>query len=107
MRQYLEADKSIECPEFPLLEDVQVYLESYCKHFSLHDHIRFGATVRTTALTEDKKWRLTVQTNNGQQHDEVFDRLVVATGPKLANWPQNLKFDKFKGQVLHSQSLKE
>jgi dimethylaniline monooxygenase (N-oxide forming) len=96
-------------PDYPTLPQVQSYIESYCDHFSLVPHIRCGHNVKHISRTsDDAKWRIEFVDKIGVEHEEVFDKIIMAvgqTGQRLM--PVGIEsLENFKGRVLHGQSFK-
>jgi len=96
-------------PDFPAFPKVQSYIESYCKHFSLFDHIKLSTTVKgITRTSDDTKWLLTFIDGKRVGHEELFDKVIMAvgqTGQRLM--PVGINgLENFKGQILHGQAFK-
>lgn len=94
---------------FPNVAQVQSYIESYYKHFSLYEHIKFNAIAKGITRTSDGiKWVLKFIDEKGIEHEEIVDKAIMATGqtgqrliPTSINGLEN-----FKGQILHGQAFK-
>ncbi|RDW81857.1 hypothetical protein BP6252_02969 [Coleophoma cylindrospora] len=96
-------------PDFPSIAQVQSYVESYCDHFSLLSHIRLGHSVKgVSRVNDDTQWRLDFVDQAGVQHEEIFDRLVMAHGQTGArHMPVGIEgLENFKGKVIHGQAFK-
>lgn len=93
---------------YPSARQVQRYLCDYSQHFGLMPHVRLGNEV--IGATFDKvteKWTIESRSRSGQAREEVFDRLVLATGiNSLPHIPDIEGLDRFEGQVLHSMGYK-
>lgn len=82
------------------------YLSSYADHFDLRKNIKFKTSI--TGLERDQqsaKWLLHIA--DDPQSPRAFDKIVWATGQFLH--PKRIKLpdqDKFKGQILHSQEVR-
>ncbi|KAM0816745.1 putative Flavin-binding monooxygenase-like-domain-containing protein [Seiridium cardinale] len=108
--------------DFPFGDDVAVhpssksireYLESYARHFDLLQHIKFSTRVLKVER-DDATGKWIVHTQDASRSasvtptQQVFDRLVVATGllngRNMVNIP---RVKEFSGDVLHSQGFKD
>ncbi|KAK8038666.1 hypothetical protein PG993_007077 [Apiospora rasikravindrae] len=83
------------------------YFESYASHFGLHQHVRFGTTVRKVLRNQqDTAWDVHTTDANG---DSIvsFDKVVFCHGcetvPLLPPMPNR---HKFEGTVIHSQAYR-
>ncbi|KAH9204067.1 dimethylaniline monooxygenase 2 [Leptodontidium sp. 2 PMI_412] len=94
-------------PDFPTLAQIQSYLEGYCKAFSLGPHIKLRHTVKHVTRQDDM-WSLEYVDMMGAQHEERFDKVIMAvgqTGKRVL--PLGISgLENFKGRVLHGQSFK-
>ncbi|XP_070699405.1 uncharacterized protein [Pempheris klunzingeri] len=96
-------------------QEVQRYLESYCRSHAVRPHIRFSTVVENVRpvvmTTEGGKarttWEVTSSDPSGRQETETFDSVFVCSGhysdPHIPDIPG---VDYFKGKVLHSHSYK-
>ncbi|KAK8094902.1 hypothetical protein PG997_001587 [Apiospora hydei] len=83
------------------------YFESYASHFGLHQHVRFGTTVRKVLRNQqDTAWNVHTIDAKGDSI-EPFDKVVFCHGcetvPALPPMPNR---DKFEGKVIHSQAYR-
>ncbi|XP_068587875.1 uncharacterized protein [Cebidichthys violaceus] len=97
-------------------QEVQRYLERFCRSHKIQPHIRFNTLVEkvrpvvmTTEEEEERStsWEVTSSDPSGCQKTETFDSVFVCSGhyfdPHIPHIPG---IDHFKGQVLHSQSYR-
>ncbi|KAM9348613.1 uncharacterized protein ABDE67_010664 [Symphorus nematophorus] len=96
-------------------QEVQRYLESYCRSHGIQPHIRFSTVVEnvkpvvvTTQGDEARTtWEVTSSDSSGRQKTETFDSVFVCSGhysdPHIPDIPG---IENFKGQVLHSHSYR-
>ncbi|XP_077402047.1 uncharacterized protein LOC144035874 [Vanacampus margaritifer] len=98
-------------------QDVQRYLEDYCRHYNVHPHIRFHSTVEevrpVVVTTEDDEkrtqttWEVTACDTSGCRTTDTFHAVFVCSGhysdPNIPNVPG---MENFKGQVLHSHAYR-
>ena len=86
------------------------YLKRYAIKFDLIRHIIFKSKI--TGLerngTDKTKWKVYF-VKDGLQQENIYDAVVIATGLNaVPKYPSNAKLiSSFKGEVLHSASLKE
>lgn len=68
------------------------YLERFATAFGLQSHILLRHRI-DSLMHDSGRWRLAItQLENGQQHNETFDAVIVCTG--LAARPKQIAFDK-------------
>lgn len=83
------------------------YFQSYAKHFTLEQHIRFNTTVRKVTRDKlDEGWNVYV---TGPDGDSVlhFDKVVFGTGSETAPiWPAMPGREKFNGIIIHGQNYR-
>ncbi|KAM7397475.1 hypothetical protein PAMA_005663 [Pampus argenteus] len=96
-------------------QEVQTYLQRYCRSHNIRRHIRFKTTVEsvkpvvmTTGGEEERTtWRVTSSDSSGCQKTETFDSVFVCSGhysdPHIPDIPG---IKNFKGQVLHSHAYR-
>ena len=88
--------------DFPTWQQMHQYLESYCDHFNLRQHIHLDCPV-TSLSREDNRWVLEISPPGLPRRREYFEKVVVAIGsfvkPKI---PQLDDLDRFGGSVLHA-----
>ncbi|KAI2662743.1 Flavin-containing monooxygenase FMO GS-OX-like 5 [Labeo rohita] len=104
-------------PSFVHHTEVRKYLEQYCDHFRLWDHIQFGTSVASVSPVDVKggwnglAWNVT--TDNGVDHSksttERFDAVMVCNGhfydPYIPAIPGLEKFKGFPFLILHNTFL--
>jgi hypothetical protein len=92
-------------PEYPRHDQLQSYFESYAKHFSVYEHIRFRHTVTHVTREADGRWRVQYLDDKQSEHGDTFDALMVANGhhwdPRYPEYP-----GKFTGKFMHSHDFK-
>ncbi|KAF2762583.1 FAD/NAD(P)-binding domain-containing protein [Pseudovirgaria hyperparasitica] len=95
--------------DYPPGEDVLKYIQAYASHYSLHDHFRLGWGIERVERTlDDGSWLIKSISTSGVRKDEVFDKVIVTTGPYAkAFLPKIDGQDHFKGKILHSQAFKD
>ncbi|XP_071758340.2 uncharacterized protein LOC139914045 [Centroberyx gerrardi] len=99
-----------QLPSFLPHQEVQRYLESYCRSHGIGPHIRFNTVVEDVkpVVTETRTtWEVTSSGETGSQATETFDSVFVCSGhysdPHVPNIPG---IENFKGTVLHSHSYR-
>jgi len=106
-----------EFPDFPLPPDApnftpgpvfQKYLEDYCDHFGVRQHLRLGTRVVDVTRDPAAGWALTVE-EDGASTTFVADLVVVATGlySEKPNIPEIPGSVRFSGKVLHAYEVKD
>jgi len=96
-------------PDFMKPEHFQEFMDEYCAHFGLNEHIVLGATVRSaTRNQDDTKWRLDIlREKQGTSETLEFDKVVFCHGYQTkANVPVFEGQDKFAGTIMHSQQYR-
>ncbi|CAI9771539.1 unnamed protein product [Fraxinus pennsylvanica] len=93
---------------FPGHKEVLEYLKDYAAEFQLSELVRFGSDVRYVGMVEGSKWMVkSTNKNNGDNHDEIYDVVVVCNGhysePRLAEIPG---IDKWSGKQIHSHNYR-
>jgi hypothetical protein len=92
-------------PDYPSHAQLLNYFRSYTNHFNLNQYIRFNTSVLRVTKTENIKWLVVFQDDEGI-HEERFDYLLVANGhhwdPVLPHYPGD-----FSGDILHSHQYKK
>lgn len=89
-------------------QEVLQYLEAYADHFNIRPYVRFRHHVKEVK-PEGNKWKVhVVDVKNKQEHQLIFDAVVLATGhnskPRYARLPG---IDNFKGRLIHSHNYRE
>ncbi|XP_061660352.1 uncharacterized protein LOC133492274 isoform X2 [Syngnathoides biaculeatus] len=88
-------------------QEVQHYLEDYCRHYRIGPHIRFHSTVEevrpVVVTTDDDKttsttWEVTVRDGSGCRTTDTFDAVFVCSGHySEPNIPALPGIENFKG----------
>ncbi|XP_066578791.1 uncharacterized protein LOC136768466 isoform X2 [Amia ocellicauda] len=106
-------DKSL--PSFVHHTEVRKYLEKYCDHFRLSDHIKFSTTVDSVQpVTTPKGWQglawdVTTSNLTGQKQSvtERFDAVMVCNGHFYDPYiPPIPGLENFKGKLMHSHDYR-
>lgn len=96
-------------------QEVQRYLETYCRSYDIRPHIRFNTAVEkvkpVVVATEEEEerttWEVTSSDLSGRQKTETFDSVFVCSGhysdPHIPHIPG---IESFKGKVLHSHAYR-
>lgn len=97
-----------QADDFPSRQEVLDYLQAYADRFSLQQHIAFNTTVCRLSPTDDGRWQVAWNADDGAEQVETFERAVVCAGlyhrPIAPALPGQ---DEFKGRILHSLTYKE
>jgi dimethylaniline monooxygenase (N-oxide forming) len=91
-------------PHFPSHSQIQAYLESYCKHFSLTEHIRFNR--RVTRLSKvGYLWQITAS-DGGHW---LAKNVIVCSGVNqhINDVSGDDRFRGYSGTLMHSAAVKE
>ena len=91
-------------PDFPSYSQIYTYLESYCTHFSLSEHICLNRRV-TRIVKVDDLWKVTTSDGNQLSARSV----IVSSG---VHQHQNIvsddhRFNGYSGTLMHSAAVKE
>ncbi|KKY14082.1 putative dimethylaniline monooxygenase 2 [Phaeomoniella chlamydospora] len=96
---------------YPSGEQVAQYIEDYAKYFELSRKNRCQLGVRIDRIDRSKdgsQWAIDVNQGSHGSRTELFDRVVVTTGPfHTAFMPKVEGAESFKGKVLHAQEFKD
>ncbi|XP_028843955.1 flavin-containing monooxygenase FMO GS-OX-like 4 [Denticeps clupeoides] len=104
-----------DLPSFVHHTEVRKYLEKYCDHFQIRDHIQFGTTVDAVEPVKVKDgwkglaWDVTTSDGIDQRKTvkDRFDAVMVCNGhffdPYIPSIPG---LEKFKGSVMHSHDYR-
>jgi len=91
--------------EFPYGRDVQAYLESYAKKFSIHKYINYDH--RVDFIEKVSRGFSVSFTHNGKNCADIFENVIVASGVfAKRSQPQLTGIKNFKGDSLHSGEYK-
>lgn len=95
-------------PSFPSWKNIYEYLQNYAKYFELEKHIRFLHNVLKVRRQGDVWIVKHEHVITGQQYEEEYDYVIVATGhftkPNMPNFEGE---DRFKGTIIHSHDYRE
>lgn len=79
-----------ETPDFPTTLQMREYIEAYVEHMGIRHFIQFSSTINTLTQTEDKQWKATWSTQEGET-TQIFDHALLATGkfsePHIPDFP--------------------
>lgn len=99
-------------PEWPSGEQVQVYLDSYAKHFGLTPDIRLQTEVVDARLDDSQQsWTVSSRSADAPQHlkTERFDYLIVCNGifsqPMIPDYQGTDAFKAAGGRICHTSQL--
>lgn len=93
--------------DFPTSGQMYRYLESYCDHFGLREHIKLNTRVRGIRR-DGKEWVIDIETSsisesNERERSESFDKVLIATGSfTKPKYPEIEGIDLFEGPKIHS-----
>ena len=103
MTQFSEFPMPDEYSEYISHKKMLLYLQVYVEKFELLPYIQFSSAVEKITKTKQGNYQVILDTGDKQE----FEHVAIATGhTSKANSP-DLIFDKFEGQVLHTQVYKE
>ena len=95
--------------QYPYVSEVHNYIRLYCDHFALRPHIKFEHRAKSlTRINNDTQWRLQTVDKDSVEHEDIFDRIVLAVGqPGKPLMPVGISgLENFKGQILHGSQFK-
>ncbi len=94
-----------EYPDYPSHTQLLAYFNAYVSHFGLGKYIKFNTTVIKVNRTEQQKWQVFFENDQGV-HEATYDYLIVANGhhwdPYFPEYP-----GQFTGELLHSHQYKK
>ncbi|MBN3779009.1 NAD(P)-binding domain-containing protein [Burkholderia sp. Ac-20345] len=94
-------------PLFPHWTDISAYLRAYATSFDLLKRLRLNCTV-SHVRRAGEKWEVTTREADGASSSEIFDFVIVATGPQaVPAIPDFSGLDCFSGGVLHSSQYRD
>jgi cation diffusion facilitator CzcD-associated flavoprotein CzcO len=90
-------------PEVLPHDKMKEYLELYCEHNVLKQHIKFGYEVMNLDQMKDDRWQVTTQSAKGTEQ-WTFDKVILASGRhQTPLWPKVENLEKFKGEIIHAE----
>lgn len=91
--------------DFPTSGQMYRYLESYCDHFGLREHMKLSTRVKGFKR-DGKEWVVDVETSSesgSTTGSERFDKVMIATGGfSKPKYPRIEELDLFEGSKIHS-----
>ena len=96
-------------PDYPHHAQVLEYMERYCEHFGLREHVWFGTEVMRVEPAENGHWDVTTRgARGGTERTQRYGAVVVANGH---NWSPKLPgYDGmagYRGEVIHASAYKD
>ncbi len=94
---------------YPSKDEVLAYLRTYCDKFALSKFIRFGCRA-THVSREGAKWNVQWTNERGENENDTFDGLVVATGQTGEPYYPAATykgFSLFGGSSIHAASFRD
>lgn len=107
--QFSDFPHKNHCPSiFPSSKDIFTYLTDYINKFDLNNCFRLNTKVEKVKYLLNKKWEVhTHNLLNNNTSIEVFDFLIVSTGPhSMPQIPKFKQIENFQGLILHSSQFK-
>ncbi len=104
----ISSRRMTEFKEFPMSEgapyphhsELRQYFRDFASHFELYPHFRFNTRVIDASPLDNGGWRI-VSEQDGKQHCEDFDGLLIANG--TLHYPNTPQLPgEFSGEQLHS-----
>uniref|UniRef100_A0AC34Q571 Flavin-containing monooxygenase n=1 Tax=Panagrolaimus sp. JU765 TaxID=591449 RepID=A0AC34Q571_9BILA len=89
------------------------YFCQYADHFGLKKYIKFKHFVKNVERADNYdqtgQWKVTYLDQNQQEHSEIFDGVLLATGHHAEpyfppEWPGQ---SKFKGKIMHAHAYRD
>jgi dimethylaniline monooxygenase (N-oxide forming) len=93
---------------FPSVQEINAYILSYIRRFSLEQYIFLNTNVTSVKKTESEKWQITsVNIETSITTSETFDFVIVASGElSVPLVPIIEKAEVFSGIQMHSSEFK-
>lgn len=93
-------------PVYINADQFRQYMQDYADHFDLGKRIRFNTSVEgLRRIDNEAKWELSIKLEDGSNHTEQFDKVIIATGSQTTSiMPTFEGADLFKGGIIHSSS---
>jgi thioredoxin reductase len=92
-------------PDFPHHTLYMKYLHQYVAHNNIRKHIKFGHSAKYVKKADCGGWLVNITGPAGDK-EQVFDRLVIATGlHQVPLYPEFPGLEKFEGITIHSSKF--
>ena len=93
---------------FPSAMEINKYLKSYIKRFSLLEHFLLNQKVENIEKHSSNTWNIiSVNLETLVKQNDTFDFLIIATGENaVPRMPIIENYDNFKGIQIHSSEFK-
>jgi thioredoxin reductase len=107
--QYPDFPMPDDWPDYPHHAQVLEYLDRYCEHFGLREHVWFGTEVTRVEPVEGGYWDVATRgARGGTERIQRYGAVVVANGH---NWSPNVPtYDGlagYRGEVIHASAYKD
>jgi dimethylaniline monooxygenase (N-oxide forming) len=97
-----------ETNDFPSHKQMAAYINSYCDHFGVREHITFNTRVAKLSRNSNGTWRVMTINKSNEENVITSKGVIIATGHHATPvYPSFLNQDKFKGEVYHSVKFKD
>jgi hypothetical protein len=108
MTEFSEFPMPEAVADYPSHRELLDYFRAFADHFGLRQHFRFGVRVRRVEPVSDApdtRWRITIETSDGQTETAEYKGVVVANG--TLSEPNMPRFEgEFSGELLHTSAYK-
>jgi hypothetical protein len=108
MTEFSEFPMPEGAADYPSHRELLDYFRAFADHFGLRQHFRFGVRVRRVEPVSDApdtRWRVTIETSDGQTETAEYKGVVVANG--TLSEPNMPRFEgEFAGELLHTSAYK-
>jgi hypothetical protein len=108
MTEFSEFPMPEDAADYPSHRELLDYFRSFAERFGLRQHFRFGVRVRhvePVSDAPDTRWRVTVETADGQTETAEYKGVVIANG--TLSEPNMPSFEgSFSGELLHTSAYK-
>ena len=98
-----------ETSEFPNRNEILEHLERYVEHFGIRDRFHLETQVLSVEK-EGELWRIVTKDRRGERQEELFDSVVVASGPHQnpsIDVSRHPLYGRFAGRLLRSADYKK
>ncbi|MET1256665.1 flavin-containing monooxygenase [Aliikangiella maris] len=82
------------------------YLQNYCEHYQLKQHIQFNSMVEEIIHQADGSWSIVVRDSNAHIKTYNFEALAVCSGPFKKPNREIPEIKNFSGNVIHSSEYR-